>query len=190
MGRIKVDKNVFVPMPVALVGTLVRGRPNFMAAGWLTRVNITPPLIAVVLNNAHHTPQGVAENGTFSLCFPSTAMVRVTDYCGIVSGHQVDKSGLFELFYGDTHTAPMIAECPLNIECRLVQTVAFQDDSIYIGEIVAAYCEERCLTDGSPDFGKIDPLLLTMPDNRYWRFGAPVGRAWQEGHQLQGETAP
>jgi flavin reductase (DIM6/NTAB) family NADH-FMN oxidoreductase RutF len=156
-----------------------------MAVGWLTRVNASPPLIAVALNNSHLTPKGVVENGTFSVCFPSVAMEKITDYCGIVSGRKVDKSCLFDLFYGEIETAPMISDCPLNIECKLVQTVALQDHSIYIGEIIAAYSEEQFLTNGKPDFKKIDPMLLTMPDNRYWRFGDQVGCAWKDGLQLK-----
>ncbi len=185
MVPIKLGKNIFAPMPVALVGAQIKGKPNFMAVGWLTRVNVSPPLIAVALNNSHLTPKGVIENGTFSICFPSVSMKQIVDYCGIVSGNKVDKSALFDLFYGETLTAPMIVDCPLNIECKLVQAIDLQDHSIYIGEIVAAYSEEQFLTDGKPDFKKIDPMLLTIPDNRYWRFGEQVGSAWKDGLQLK-----
>jgi flavin reductase (DIM6/NTAB) family NADH-FMN oxidoreductase RutF len=178
----KIGPDVFVPpMPVALVGALVNGRANFMAVGWLTRVNYQPPMLAVALNKMHHTPKGIAAKGTFSACFPSVSMKEVTDYCGVVSGRDADKSQLFEVFYGETETAPMIAECPLNIECRLVQMVELPSNVIYIGEMVAAYCEERFLTDGQPDIRKMDPLLLTMPDNRYWRAGEMVGMAFIDG---------
>lgn len=184
MNRIAPD--VFVPpMPTALVGALVDGRANFLAVGWLTRVNFKPPMLAVALNKRHHTPRGIVELQTFSVCFPSVAMKDLTDYCGVVSGRSVDKSQLFELFYGETETAPMIADCPLNIECRLVQTVELPSNVIYIGEMVAAYCEERFLTDGAPDIKKIDPLLLTMPDNRYWRVGEVVGKAFSDGLRLK-----
>jgi len=73
----------------------------------------------------------------------------------------------------------------LNIECRLVQTVELPSNVIYIGEMVAAYCEERFLTDGQPDIRKMDPLLLTMPDNRYWRVGEMVGKAFHDGMRLK-----
>lgn len=187
MSRISLGNNVIPPMPVALVGALVDGVPNFMTVGWLTRVNYQPPMLAVALNKQHHTPKGIVENGTFSACFPNVAMEKITDYCGVVSGRKADKSSLFDLFYGETETAPMIADCPLNIECKLVQTVALPTNNLYIGEIVAGYSEERFMTDGKPDFKKIDPLLLTMPDNTYWSFGDKVGKAWKDGVTLKKE---
>jgi flavin reductase (DIM6/NTAB) family NADH-FMN oxidoreductase RutF len=48
-------------------------------------------------------------------------MVEVTDYCGIVSGKNNDKSRIFDLFYGKLKTIPMIKDCPLNMECKLVE---------------------------------------------------------------------
>ena len=186
-GRINLGQHVIPPMPVALVGALVGGKPNFMAVGWLTRVNHQPPMLAVALNKQHHTPKGIIENGTFSACFPNVAMAQITDYCGVVSGRKADKSELFEVFYGETETAPMIAECPLNIECKLVQTVELPSNNLYIGEIVNAYSEERFMTDGKLDFQKLDPLLLTMPDNNYWSFGENVGKAWKDGAALKKE---
>jgi len=183
MGRIRLDNNIFLPMPVGLLGVLVEGRANFMAVGWMSRVNGNPPMIAVSVNKAHFTPKGVAENGTFSICIPGVDMEEVTDYCGIVSGRNADKSGLFELFYGETKTAPMIAECPLNMELKLERTVDLPSHLVCIGEIVAAYGEEACLANGKPDYRKIDPLLLTMPDNRYWKLGEQAGNAWKDGRR-------
>lgn len=185
--RIELGKHVIPPMPIALVGSLVDGKPNFMTVGWLTRVNHQPPMLAVALNKQHHTPKGIVENGTFSACFPNVAMERITDYCGVVSGRKADKSELFELFYGEAETAPMIAECPLNIECKLVETVEMPTNNLYIGEIVNAYSEERFMTDGKLDFKKIDPLLLTMPDNSYWSFGDKAGQAWKDGLAVKKE---
>ncbi|RPJ80727.1 MAG: flavin reductase family protein, partial [Deltaproteobacteria bacterium] len=47
MGKIKIDNNAFIyPMPMALVGSVVDGKANFMAVGWITRVNFKPPMIA------------------------------------------------------------------------------------------------------------------------------------------------
>lgn len=183
---IRIGPDVFVPpMPVALVGAIVEGKPNFMTVGWLTRVNFKPPMMAVVLNKAHYTPIGILEHGTFSICFPSVEMEETTDYCGVVSGRSVDKSQLFDIFYGDTETAPMITDCPLNIECRLVQTVDLPTNTMYIGEVVESYCKPGCLTDGVPDITIINPLLLTMPDNRYWSVGEMAGRAFKDGLNIK-----
>lgn len=186
MKKISAGTNVFIyPMPVVLVGTNVGGKANFMAVGWVTRVNAAPPMVGIGIFNKHYTNEGIRENGTFSVCFPDRKLVETADYCGIVSGRKVDKSTLFEVFYGETKTAPMIGECPLNLECRLVQTVELPTNNLYIGEIVASFAEERCVMEGKLDVKKLDPLLLTMPDNRYWAVGDFAGDAWEAGKKLK-----
>ncbi|MCZ7665285.1 MAG: reverse transcriptase domain-containing protein [Thermoleophilia bacterium] len=108
-------------------------------------------------------------------------LVAAVGYCGLVSGHDQDKSGLFEVFFGELPHAPMIAACPLTIACRLERTFDLSSEWLFIGEIAAAYADEECLTGGQPDPRKADPILLTMPDNRYWSLGEVVGVAWSIG---------
>jgi flavin reductase (DIM6/NTAB) family NADH-FMN oxidoreductase RutF len=168
-------------MPVTLLGTQVNAKPNFMALGWLTRVNANPPMIGVGVGKHHYTCSGIAETKTFSINFPSSEMIEVTDYCGIVSGEKVDKGSLFEIFYRKLKTAPMIEECKLCMECQLIQTIEFPTNTFFIGEIIGAYAREECLSEGRPDIKKMDPLLLTMPDNSYWKVGDYAGKAWGSG---------
>ena len=141
---------------------MVEGKPNFMAAAWVTRVNVKPPLIGVAVNHRQYTGQGIRETGIFSLCLPGPDAVAKTDYCGLVSGRKVDKAALFDVFYGELKTAPMIRECPLCLEVRLTQTVELPVDNFYIGEIVAGWADAAILTDGAPDVTKYRPLVLTM----------------------------
>ena len=186
MQKLNIDANVYLyPMPVVLVGVEVQGKPNFMTVGWVSRVNFKPPMIAACINKAHYTPDGMFENRAFSINIPGKSMVGVTDYCGLVSGRKVDKATLFKVFYGELQGAPMIAECPLNMECRLVDTVDLPSNYLFIGEIMGAYCGEEFMTDGNPDVKKIDPLVLTMPDNSYWGVGEFVARAWSIGKELK-----
>ena len=188
MKKIDIGANAFVyPMPVTLLGALVNAKPNFMALGWITRVNANPPMVGVGVGRHHYTCAGMAETKTFSINFSSAEMMEITDYCGMASGEKVDKGGLFEVFYGKLKTAPMIEECPLCMECKLVQAIEFPTNTLFIGEIIGSYAEERCLTDGRPDIKKMDPLLLTMPDNRYWRVGEYAGKAWGSGKGFKKE---
>lgn len=187
MAKISAGKNVFVyPMAVTLLGVNVRGKANFMALGWVSRVNANPPMIGIGVGSHHYTIVGLKENRTFSINVPDLSMMEKTDYCGLVSGEKVDKSGLFSVFYGDLKTAPMIDECPLCLECRVMRTLEFQTNEFFVGEIVASFTEDRYMTDGKPDIKKINPLLLTMPDNRYWTVGDHVGNAWNAGKTLKG----
>ena len=182
MEKIKLDKNAFLyPMPMVLVGAVVAGRANFMAVGWVSRVNFNPPLMAVALGKSHYTNAGIHKNKAFSVNVPGIDLLEKVDYCGIVSGEKTDKSNIFDVFYGELPGAPMIRECPLSLECRLVNAVDLPTNSLFIGEIVGAYSEERYLTEGKPDIKKIGPFTLTMPDNNYWEIGESAGRAWSVG---------
>lgn len=185
MARKNIGANTFIPMPMALLGTTVQGKANFMALGWVMRANANPPMIAVGVFKPHYTVTRIAESQTFSVNFPSAEMVQVTDYCGLVSGDKIDKSELFEVFYGDVQTAPMIAQCPLCLECKLVQTVELPSNMLFIGEITSSYAEERYLTDGKPDIKKMNLFVLTMPDNQYWSIGESIGNAWKIGKDFK-----
>jgi flavin reductase (DIM6/NTAB) family NADH-FMN oxidoreductase RutF len=184
MEKQQIGNNFFIPMPVVLVGTQVRGKDNFMTVGWCARANANPPMIMCGIGNHHYTPKGIMETKTFSVNIPSSGLLEKTDYCGLVSGEMTDKSKVFEVFYGSLKTAPMVRNCPVSLECRLVQTVPLPTNSLYIGEIAGAYADGRVIKDNKPDFPEIDPLFLTMPDNRYWTLGKYAGDAWSAGKKL------
>jgi flavin reductase (DIM6/NTAB) family NADH-FMN oxidoreductase RutF len=184
MEKIQIGQNFFIPMPVVLVGTQVSGKANFMTVGWCSRANANPPMIVCGIGNHHYTPGGIGETKTFSVNIPSTDLLEKCDYCGLVSGKKTDKSQVFEVFYGSLGTAPMIRECPVTLECRLVQAVPLPTNTLFIGEIAGVYADERVMKDGKPDFPEIDPLFLTMPDNRYWTLGKYAGDAWKAGKKL------
>lgn len=92
-----------------------------------------------------------------------------------------DKSDLLEVFYGELKQAPLIELCPINIECKLSEIVELPTNTFFIGEVLNVYSKEDFLTDGKPDVKKVNPFLLTMPDNRFWSVGDNVGRAWNAG---------
>ncbi|WXG42106.1 MAG: flavin reductase family protein [Candidatus Freyarchaeum deiterrae] len=185
MEKKEIGTKYFYPMPTTLIGANVSGKPNYLTVAFCGMVNISPLLISVALNKAHYTNPGIKENKTFSVNIPSVEMAKITDYCGLVSGGKVDKSKLFETFYGKLKTAPMIKECPINMECKLVQTLELSADEVFIGEIVAAYSEDRYLTDGRPDIKKINPIVFSVLDRNYWKIGELVGPAWSIGKNFK-----
>lgn len=186
MNKIKINTHAFpYPMPMVIVGTIVDEKANFMAVGWVNRVNYKPPLIGVGLGNHHYTNIGIMEQKSFSINIPSIDLMEKTDYCGLVSGKNVDKSEIFETFFGTIKTAPMIKECALNMECKLIKTIEFATNQLFIGEIISAYTEEKYMTDNKPDIQKIKPFTLTMPDNNFWAIGENLGKAWSIGNRLK-----
>ncbi len=185
MERVRISPNVHLPMPVVLVGTRIGSRANFMPAGWCCRANLAPPMLCCGINRARATPAAIRETGTFSINIPSAAQMEATDYCGLVSGAGVDKSDVFEVVYGELGSAPMVADSPLAMECRVVEIVSLPSHDLAIGEIVAAYADPAVLRDGRIEMDAVDPLLLTMPDNTYRSLGRERGRAWSAGKGLK-----
>lgn len=183
MKKERIGANTYLyPMPTVLVGANVKERANFITIAYCGIAQDSPPMIAVTLEKVRYTSQGIKENQTFSVNIPSQDMVEVTDYVGIKSGKIVDKSKLFDVFYGELRTAPMIEEAPLNLECRLVKTIDLGGTSeIFIGEIVETYVGENYLTNGLPDIEKIKPILFSVHDDNYWKVGEHIGPAFKIG---------
>lgn len=179
-NKIRVGPYLY-PMPVVIVGANVDGKPNFMPIAWTCIVEHEPPTILISASKSHYTNKGIKENETFSVNTPSENMVKATDYLGLKTGKEIDKSDVFELFYGDLKSAPLIKESPLNLECKLDKHIEYIKHDIFIGEIFQAYAEEDCLKGVIPDITKIKPLIFSMNDNNYWKLGEHIGRAWSIG---------
>ena len=166
-------------MPTVLVGAHVEGKPNYMTAAWATVACMVPPMVCVAINKARYTGRGIDENGTFSLNVPSVEQVIPTDHCGLVTGKQEDKSEVFRSFYGKLKTAPLAEECPVNIECRLFQSIDCGSHILRIGEVVEIHADRSCLKDGKPDISKINPIVYAQ--STYFGVGKPIAKAFSEG---------
>ena len=181
MSRINLGSGIVgYPMPVALIGTKIKGKINFMTAAWISMVSHTPPRIAVTIGN-HYTTAGIKENGVFSVAFPSVQYAVLVDYCGLVSGKTTDKSQLFQCFYGTSENAPMIDDCLLNVECRLEKSDVNGLNETFVGSIVDIYADESILTQGKMDFTKLNPILLGQITTEYHALGDKIGNAWNMG---------
>jgi flavin reductase (DIM6/NTAB) family NADH-FMN oxidoreductase RutF len=177
------------PMPVTLVGANVEGKPNYMTVAHVGIMDLGS--ISLGVNKVHYTNRGIKANRTFSVNLPPEGLVKETDYCGLVSGSKRDKTGLFKTFYGVLGTAPMIEQCPVNIECRLASTIDMKTHDIFIGEIVEVHCDEDCLDGQAIDITRVKPLLFAMGDpaqftasSSYYRLGERLAPAWEAGKPL------
>ena len=177
-------QTLLFPMPAVLVGALVDGKPNFMTAAWCGIAASSPPAISVGLQKIRHTLAGVKAQATFSINVPCTSLAAKVDYCGIYSGKKRDKSKIFEIFYGVLKTAPLVQECPVNLECRLIHSLDLQSHELLIGEIVETHVSGDCMTAKKPDPAKIDPILYTPGSMHYQRLGEIIGKAFDMGKEL------
>jgi flavin reductase (DIM6/NTAB) family NADH-FMN oxidoreductase RutF len=169
------------PTPSVLVGTVVDDRANFMTAAWCGVASSKPPAISVAVRGERHTLKGILAHKEFSINVPSAGMATEVDFCGIYSGRKEDKSKVFDLFSGDLKHAPLVAACPLNLECRLRHTLDLGAHILVIGEVIQTHVNDDCLTDGKPDATKIDPLVYSAGSGNYQRLGAIVGKAFSIG---------
>ena len=184
--KIDIGKQGFIyPMPMTLVGADIGGKPTFMPLAWVNRIAYNPPRLMVAMNKAHATNEGIRQHGQFSVNLPSVDMMAKVDWAGLVSAREVDKGREFEIFRGSLEHAPMLAECPLTLECTLCRAVDVEGVEIFIGDIAGTWTEERFLTGGKPDLPKMKPFVLTMPDNRYWAVGDTIADAWKIGRTYE-----
>ena len=178
--------NALYPMPTTLVGATVNGKPNFLAVAHVGILNHgTPQYLSVGLGKAHYSNAGIHDNRTFSICLPSEDLMAETDYCGIMTGRRTDKAALFEVFYGELKTAPMIRQCPVNMELRLHDVLDFPAHDIFVGELVQTHADDGVMADGKIDIAKLRPLLFDMASKKYWSLGPAVGNCWHAGKALK-----
>jgi flavin reductase (DIM6/NTAB) family NADH-FMN oxidoreductase RutF len=180
MEKVSIGPRPYItPMPAVLVGANVGGRPNYMTVAWTGVACMDPPMIAVAINKTRYTEKGILENKTFSVNIPASKNAVETDHCGLVSGNKVDKSKFFETFYGKVKTAPMISDFPVNIECELRHTLELGSHNLHVGEIVDIQVAEECMTGGTPDIDKIDPIVFS--GQNYCHIGEIIGKAFSIG---------
>ncbi len=188
MPKIKLQPERWMyPRPALLVGANIKGKPNFMAVGGGGVADAGPPMIGVPIRHFQYTLEGILENMTFSINTPSADLVKELDYCGVVSGRKVDKVKAcgFEVFYGDLQTAPMIQQCPLNLECKVAHILNLGTHAFVIGEVKATFISEDCLRDGKPDLSKLKPMVLNLEESTYSTIGPVIGKAFSIGREFK-----
>ena len=175
-------------VPICIAGTMINGKANYATYGSFGLLSPRPEIyIYIGSQGSRYTNIGIKKNRYFSVNIPSEEQMQKTDYVGLVSGHNTDKSAVFNSFFGSVDTAPMIKECPVNILCKLVKTADLPNREIFFGEVIESYVNEECLTEGILDFKKINPILFTMngPGNAsYWKLEEIIGAAYKEGKNI------
>ena len=164
------------PRPVVLIGTVLDGKPNFLTVSWAGITSADPPTMSVAIRKIRYSLAGIEKSGTFSVNMPSEDMVNETDFCGNFSGADRDKVSEcnFNIFYGKLKQAPLIEQCPVNIECEVIRKIELGDHFLFIGKIIETYVSDSCFTEGIPDLRKIKPLCFctfTTDAMGYYKIG-------------------
>lgn len=191
MNKSKIRPGAYLfPMPVVVIGANVKEKPNFEPLAYVGIVEYKPPLISISSYETHYTNIGIKENGTFSVNTPSEDILVQVDYCGIVSGKEKDKSKVFDVFYGDLKTAPMISQSPLNLECEVLKTIFIKEivgvekaHELFIGKVINAYSDKKYLTNEIPDIEKLK--TFTYSHGKYWKVGRELAKAYIVGKSYE-----
>jgi flavin reductase (DIM6/NTAB) family NADH-FMN oxidoreductase RutF len=171
--------------PVALVGSIVEGKPDFVTVAAIGAAASNPPALATALQPHRYSLKGIRENMVFSVNIPSIEQVKETDYCGIVSGSKADKvkDCDFKVFYGKKDKAPLIEQCPVNHVCEVIEILNLQSHMFVIGRIVETFISEECLTEGRPDVNKVRPFLFGS--RKYLVVGEFLGEPFKIGNRIK-----
>ena len=180
--KIKITEGIF-PMPVLMVATYNDdGTVDVMNAAWgMMQERDT---VALNLTETHKTVKNIKARGAFTVSMATEDMEAACDYVGIESGRKVaDKFARagFTAVKSEYVDAPLIAELPLALECR----VKSFEDGILVGEIVNVCADESILTDGKVDVKKLRPISFDPFANAYFGVGEKVGDAFRDGMRLK-----
>ncbi len=131
------------PGPVVLLSTYGRGRANVMAQSWHTMLEFEPPLVGAVVSNRNYTFGLLKSTRECVINIPTVELAEKVVICGNRSGREVDKLALTELTPLDAAkvSAPLIAECYANLECRVADTRMVNRYCLFVLEVIKAWVD-------------------------------------------------
>jgi flavin reductase (DIM6/NTAB) family NADH-FMN oxidoreductase RutF len=129
------------PGPVVLVSTLHDGQIDIMAMSWHTMIEFEPPLIGCVISNRNHSFELLMASKECVINIPTVELAEKVVGCGNSSGLSIDKFQQFGFTAKPASlvAAPMIDECFVNLECRVVDTNLVKKYSMFVMEVVKAW---------------------------------------------------
>ncbi len=175
----KVAKKPFValrPVPVALVSCGHRSQANIITIAWMGILCSNPPQMGIGVHPNRYSHSLIQETGEFVINLPNEELLDEVEYCGFISGKAEDKFAARNLTPAPSLVlqTPIIAECPINIECRVNHFLSLGSHDLFIGEVVGVQVNQDVLDErGRVDNSKLKPILFT--GNEYWGMGDLLG---------------
>ena len=166
-----------VPCPVVLLSVDGPDRPNIITLSWAANVCSKPPTIALGIRPQRHSYTLVKEAGEFVLNIPSVKQLEGTIFAGSKSGKDYDKFAEcgFTPLSASKVKAPMIEECPINIECQTKQIIPVGVHDLFIAEVVAIHIDESVLDENGRFDATKTNLFTYLPLNaQYWALGKEI----------------
>ncbi len=167
------------PSPAALITSADgEGRPNIITLGEAYNLSIRRPVIVgISMAKSRYSHALISASGEFVLNLPTARILEAVDRCGTTSGRHLDKFAAYGLTpLAATHVrAPLIAECPVNLECRVIGVQEIGDHDMFLGEVLAEHVDEDALdAQGNILVEKLD--VVCFLNWEYWSLGHRLGR--------------
>jgi flavin reductase (DIM6/NTAB) family NADH-FMN oxidoreductase RutF len=173
----KKPSTLLFPVPTVLVTSVdTSGHSNIITIAWTGVVCSEPPMVSIAMQPSRYSHGLISQTKDFVINIPATNQLEAVDACGLVSGKDVDKfvaAGLTPV-PATKVKAPLIQECPVNLECEVRQVISLGAHDLFLAEVVAVHVEEAVQNEkGRIDFGKARPF--TFNNGEYWALGEKIG---------------
>ena len=180
--------DILFPVPAALVASGSLKKSNVLAVAWIGIMGSAPPTLAICLHKTRYSLEIIWKTKEFTVNLPQARHFREVDYCGLVSGRnrrKVSDCG-FTAIPASIVKAPLIAECPFNLECKVSRKTTFGDWVVIFAKIVETHVDADKLNPETDkiDVSKVDPLVYCATIREYWNLGTRLGLGFNAGKEL------
>ena len=169
--------NMLYPLPAVMVSCGRKGeRPNIITVAWTGTVCSSPAMVSVSVRPERYSWAILKETGEFVINLTTADLVRAADWCGVRSGRDMDKFRETGLTPADASavSCPLIAESPVNIECRIRQVIPLGSHDMFLAEVLAVDVDESLIDDkGKLDLSRARPAVYSHGE--YYSLGKLLG---------------
>ena len=168
---------LLAPVPPVMVTCGDMENANIITVAWTGILNTHPPRVSVAIRPTRHSYGIIKERGEFVINLTPARLIRECDYCGIYTGAKVDKfakTGLHKT-PATAVAAPLIEECPLALECKVLDIIPQGTHDLFLAEIVAVDADESVLDEN----GKLcldRAGLAAFAHGEYFALGEKIGK--------------
>jgi len=169
--------NMVYPVPAVVVSVADRnGNDNLITVAWTGTVCSDPAMTYISVRKERWSHHMLMENGEFVINLTTEKILKAVDYCGVRSGRDGDKFAASGLTRGKAEkvSVPVVAESPVNIECRVKQILELGSHDMFLAEVVAVQADEAYL-DEKNRFDLNKAGLVAYSHGSYMALGKQLG---------------
>lgn len=169
--------NLLAPVPPVLVSCGNMEKPNLITIAWAGTINSDPVRVSISVRPERYSHGLITESGEFVINLPTQKILRAVDWCGVKSGRDVDKFKEMGLTAvpGSAVNAPVLAESPVNLECRVFQTIPLGSHDLFLADVVAVDVDPALL-DSAGKLHLEKAGLLAYAHGDYYALGKQLGK--------------